>query len=533
MPNFVGGTEFFAENVGIAWDQVRMALAHQGIYVLHARQVHEALAEAVEAYRTNAGQDILRASLIRAAEFVTRMLGVEHPRLALARLSPEQFDPSWGRTITTALSGAFSISEYPASEAFVRVLLGQADLYLALHHDQGHIPLKLTAAILDERKPAQRLPAEWRAPSWNSEQGVLAMGRVNIYLADDDPLQQVIARFSSDPAGMSHRVYEAILKANEQERLRGHDRPLILVAALNPHSGEEGRFGQDDQHVILPALQKAAALGIAVRILKGADGRAIGPVPADAVFIQALNQRANAVIAMYRDQAELAAGAYAAVAATGRLRPRPLIAGVSFTAGLANQAVRVSVDHGTAEDIAWKKGNASVESLRQVWETAADLVKKKYKYADSLLANLFRRDWQNLPVRLFGFVATPVLIQEIFHNIHHYGFWKGLRRSLLRFNLLFKGHAEINQTPDSLLAGPVSNFWAGIAFTIAAKVAGDLSLPLWLIGWLWVAGLGNLVWVIVETPLSFILGRGDVFEAAQQPGIDHFLIRYGRTLAAA
>jgi 4-hydroxythreonine-4-phosphate dehydrogenase len=125
-------------------------------------------------------------------------------------------------------------------------------------------------------------------------------------------------------------------------------RPRILVAGLNPHSGESGYLGTEDRDVIAPAVAEAAAAGIA----------ASGPIPADTLFVPERLKGADCVLAMYHDQG-LPVLKYASF---GR--------GVNATLGLP--FVRTSVDHGTALDLAGT-GRADPGSLIEAVRLAIDL----------------------------------------------------------------------------------------------------------------------------------------------------------------
>jgi 4-hydroxythreonine-4-phosphate dehydrogenase len=139
------------------------------------------------------------------------------------------------------------------------------------------------------------------------------------------------------------RVVDADLK----ERFR-IPRPRILVAGLNPHSGESGHFGTEDLAVIAPAVAEARAAGI----------DATGPLPADTIFVPARVKEADCVLAMYHDQG-LPVLKYASF---GR--------GVNVTLGLP--FVRTSVDHGTALDLAGT-GKADPGSLIEAVKLAIEL----------------------------------------------------------------------------------------------------------------------------------------------------------------
>jgi 4-hydroxythreonine-4-phosphate dehydrogenase len=122
----------------------------------------------------------------------------------------------------------------------------------------------------------------------------------------------------------------------------------IAVLGLNPHAGEGRLFGAEDDDHIRPAVEAAQASGI----------RAVGPLPADAALPQAFRGRWRYVVAMYHDQGHVA---FKSVAGDR---------GVNVTAGLP--ALRTSVDHGTAFDIAGR-GVARHESMTSAILLAADL----------------------------------------------------------------------------------------------------------------------------------------------------------------
>jgi 4-hydroxythreonine-4-phosphate dehydrogenase len=124
------------------------------------------------------------------------------------------------------------------------------------------------------------------------------------------------------------------------------------VAALNPHSGEDGLFGEEEKLVVEPAIKRAAAQGWDMH----------GPLPPDTVFNKAVAGEYDAVVAMYHDQG---------------LIPFKLLHfadGVNLTMGLP--FVRTSVDHGTAYDIAGK-GLASHSSLEASFNMAAEIIKNR------------------------------------------------------------------------------------------------------------------------------------------------------------
>ncbi|WP_207482123.1 4-hydroxythreonine-4-phosphate dehydrogenase PdxA [Arenibaculum pallidiluteum] len=130
--------------------------------------------------------------------------------------------------------------------------------------------------------------------------------------------------------GTTERVLATIRTGHAHMREIGLERPRIAVAGLNPHSGEGGLFGTEEIERITPAIEAARSEGIAVT----------GPVPGDTVFYRAVRGEFDLVVAQYHDQGHI---------------PAKLIAfdtTVNVTLGLPIR--RVSVDHGTAFDIAWK-----------------------------------------------------------------------------------------------------------------------------------------------------------------------------------
>jgi 4-hydroxythreonine-4-phosphate dehydrogenase len=126
------------------------------------------------------------------------------------------------------------------------------------------------------------------------------------------------------------RVEQTIELTNESLPLFGINRPRLAVAGLNPHAGEGGVLGDEDENVLAPAIAASREKGIDVS----------GPFPADTVFVRASRGEFDCVLACYHDQG---------------LIPVKLLAfghAVNVTIGLP--IIRTSVDHGTAFDIAGK-----------------------------------------------------------------------------------------------------------------------------------------------------------------------------------
>lgn len=149
------------------------------------------------------------------------------------------------------------------------------------------------------------------------------------------------------------RVLTVIKLADENAKMLGFKQPRVAVAGLNPHSGENGMFGDEDRKEIVPAVEAAKQLGI----------NASGPIPPDTVFHRAANlNEFDIVVVMYHDQGHI---------------PIKLLGfdtGVNVTVGLP--FIRTSVDHGTAFPIAGK-GIADSKSMTESLYLAAQMAQIK------------------------------------------------------------------------------------------------------------------------------------------------------------
>jgi 4-phospho-D-threonate 3-dehydrogenase / 4-phospho-D-erythronate 3-dehydrogenase len=150
------------------------------------------------------------------------------------------------------------------------------------------------------------------------------------------------------------KVLSMIELADESLKTFGVPKPRIAVAGLNPHSGEGGLFGTEEQDGSIPAIHDAKAKGI----------DAVGPVPADVVFLKARDGQYDLVLAMYHDQANMASK----LLGFGEV--------VTLLAGLP--IIRTSVGHGTAFDIAGK-GIANELNLVFAIKSAAEFAVLKEK----------------------------------------------------------------------------------------------------------------------------------------------------------
>jgi 4-hydroxythreonine-4-phosphate dehydrogenase len=144
------------------------------------------------------------------------------------------------------------------------------------------------------------------------------------------------------------RVLNTIRLAQRACHAYGIERPRIAVAGLNPHAGEGGMFGAEDEREIAPAIADARRQGI----------DASGPWPGDTIFMRARRGEFDIVVAQYHDQGLIP------------VKYLGIEQGVNVTVGLP--FVRTSVDHGTAFDIAGT-GKADPASLRYAFDQAVRL----------------------------------------------------------------------------------------------------------------------------------------------------------------
>jgi 4-phospho-D-threonate 3-dehydrogenase / 4-phospho-D-erythronate 3-dehydrogenase len=156
------------------------------------------------------------------------------------------------------------------------------------------------------------------------------------------------------------RVGRVIALAQETMNFLGVARPRIAVCGLNPHAGEEGLFGDEEQREIGPAIESARRAGLDVH----------GPLPADTLFSRARGGEFDIVVAMYHDQGHVPVKTlgFTFDQKTGVWTG---LSGVNVTVGLP--FLRVSVDHGTAFDRAWK-GIANPESMMEAIEVAVSML---------------------------------------------------------------------------------------------------------------------------------------------------------------
>ena len=249
---------------------------------------------------------------------------VEHIPLARAR-TPGKLDPANSRYVLSLLDRAVQGCLAGEFQAMVT-----APVQKSVINDAG-IPFTGHTEYLAERTGAHVVM-------------MLVGGGLRVALATTHlPLSQVSTAITKQ--GLLRTLHTVDRELRKRFKIR---KPNILVAGLNPHSGESGHLGSEDIEVIAPAVKEAVSQGIA----------ASGPIPADTLFVPERLRGADCVLAMYHDQG-LPVLKYASF---GR--------GVNVTLGLP--FVRTSVDHGTALDIAGT-GKADAGSLVEAVKLAIEL----------------------------------------------------------------------------------------------------------------------------------------------------------------
>ncbi len=158
------------------------------------------------------------------------------------------------------------------------------------------------------------------------------------------------------------RIYKIIHLAYDSLKVMGIENPKIGVAGLNAHASENGLFGEEEAKAIIPAISKAQEEGISVE----------GPIPPDTVFVKAVAGKYDIVVAMYHDQGHIPLKLLSFSFDSNNTS----VKGINYTAGLP--IIRVSVDHGTAFDIAGENV-ASEQSLIDSIILGAKIAEQKIK----------------------------------------------------------------------------------------------------------------------------------------------------------
>ena len=267
---------------------------------------------------------------VSEAKFKGKMLNVYHlDNIALDKLVPKKVQTLAGKAAFEYIESAIDLALRGEIDAVVTGPINKEALHLAGHDYPGHTEIfaKLTKT-------------EDYAMFFYSD--ILSVSIVSTHLS----LQEAIGKINKE------RVAKVIQLTHDIVKNLGVKNPRIGVAGVNPHAGESGLFGSEEQDKIIPAIEMKRKEGIYVE----------GPFPADTIFIKAKNKIYDAIVTMYHDQGCI---------------PVKLLAfdrAVNITIGLP--IIRTSVDHGVAYDIAWE-GKANDESMVQAIKLAIRLARVK------------------------------------------------------------------------------------------------------------------------------------------------------------
>jgi 4-hydroxythreonine-4-phosphate dehydrogenase len=182
---------------------------------------------------------------------------------------------------------------------------------------------------------------------------ILFAGNFRVALVTEHvPVQDVVKYISKETILSKLSIINSSLQKDF-----GIDKPRIAVLGLNPHAGDEGLVGNEEETIIKPAIREA----------KNNNILAIGPYSADAFFARRSFEKFDAVLAMYHDQGLIPFKALA------------IDEGVNYTAGLP--AVRTSPDHGVAFDIAGKNKADATSFMTAVFE-CIDIINRRKDYEE-------------------------------------------------------------------------------------------------------------------------------------------------------
>ena len=283
------------------------------------------------------------AALKLGAEFVPFGAGGAWPRVEVVEATTSETPVAFGegnaetgRQAYAAIATSVAMAMRGEAAAIATAPISKDALNRAGYHHAGHT--ELLAELTGARDSRMMLV-----------HGDLRVSHVTTHVA----LARVPALLTPE------RLRRTLDLTLDALRRLGIARPRLAVAALNPHAGEGGLFGEEDDRVNVPVIAEYRARGLDVS----------GPHPGDTVFVKAAAGQFDAVVAMFHDQGHIPVKllGFTVDRATGRWTG---LSGVNVTLGLP--MIRTSVDHGTAFDIAGR-GIAVASSMVEAIEHAAML----------------------------------------------------------------------------------------------------------------------------------------------------------------
>ena len=250
------------------------------------------------------------------------------------RAQPGQPDPADGAAVVASITRAVALTRAGAAAAVVTNPIHKASLYAAGFGFPGHT--EFLAELAGGARPVMMLAGP-----------TLRVVPLTVHI----PLAEVPRRLDQAMIVAQARIVVAALR-----RDFGIATPRLAAASLNPHAGEGGAMGDEEERIILPALRQLRDEGIDVA----------GPLPADTMFHERARAGYDAALCMYHDQALVP------------IKTLHFDDAVNVTLGLP--FVRTSPDHGTALGIAGQ-GLARPDSLIAAIELAAAMARRRREHA--------------------------------------------------------------------------------------------------------------------------------------------------------
>jgi len=307
----------------------------------------------------------------RILELCTPVIFASNKVINFYRKTLPEFNFNWQNIKDLSRLNAKQMNIYNCWEEDVNITPGQLtesggmyaikSLQAAVHAlKQNHIDGLVTAPIHKKNVQSAEFNYTGHTPFLKSYFGVndvvmlLFANQFRVALVTEHiPVNEVAAKISKEIITRKLNILNESLQKDF-----GIDKPKIAVLGLNPHAGDEGLIGKEEETIIKPAIKEAKQNNIIVT----------GPFSADSFFAKQYHNRFDAVLAMYHDQG---------------LVPFKTLAsgeGVNYTAGLP--VIRTSPDHGTAFDIAGK-GKADESSFRTAVFECLNIISERKEFEES------------------------------------------------------------------------------------------------------------------------------------------------------
>jgi len=266
---------------------------------------------------------------LEASEIFATALPILHRPLA-SHPKPGVIDPDTAKTVIAAIDEGVALVMAGKAAALVTNPIQKEALYSAGFRHQGHTDYLASLASKTGLRTHEVMM-------------LVARDLRTVPLTVHIPFKDVLAALNTETI-----VSQARVVANDLQKYFGIRRPRIAFTGLNPHAGENGTMGREEQTIIIPAINQLRAEGLTVA----------GPLPADTAFHEEARANYDAILCMYHDQALIP------------VKTLDFHGGVNVTLGLP--FIRTSPDHGTALGIAGT-GKANPQSLIAALKLAGEM----------------------------------------------------------------------------------------------------------------------------------------------------------------